>query len=400
MLQRQAHPQTTKPDIVLITLLFAIWPLAGFITALLLFSSKSLKITYTILFFCVIGYYIRYENTTGDASRYAEQFRFICNSTFQNAIIRPEGKNDLFSVLSMYLIGKVSSTPSTLFVFWGALYGWIVSLCLFFVVDKLNNPRQFLPLFFLMYMQNPHCNINGIRFWFATWVYIYILLNLINKDSWKKEILMLVTYFIHNAMAIPVCIYYLYKFSKLNIRILQIILLISFIVSFFIDFSDILSNISLINTNESYYEYVDADNVQNWIEFKARRSSLNIFLTSLPFYIVLPILYYWGRILSNISDKQNEKYIFTINIYSVCMVFFSSLCFFRNVPGLGRFSVITYILFFITAMLLMDLRLLKRLKAWQWLFMILFIGLTCLNIIEMKNIMKIEYVLPFNYFMY
>lgn len=348
------------------------------------------------MFFCVIGYWIQYVDVTGDAVLYANRFMMVQKLPFTELYkLRAEGMTDVFALYSMYFVGLFFSTPKALFVFWGALYGWIVSLSIYYIISKVGKSQRYLLFILILFLMNPHSNINGMRFWFATWVYFYSVLHLLNKENIKWWIIMLSTVFIHNTFLIPIVFFMCLKYLNLSRRLLINLLVVSFILGHVFPITDYLRNIPFLSSNDHYSMYVDADYIKEWQISKGKRSSANQFLTSLPYYFIFVMLMIWGggemRGIS-FQKKASERFIF--NTYSLCILFFSAHCFFKQLPSLGRFAIIMYMLLMILTMLMMKSGYIKNSKTIRAVYCIVFSGLIYLALINMGNVLDSSYLLP------
>lgn len=382
--------------IILLLLLFVFWPLGGFLAALKVQSSKRVQCLFTVFYFGYIGYNIRYVDTLCDASVYAERFELLQGlSIMQVLFTNASGMFDVFSSITMYLVGILTTDPSFLFAFWGMLYGFVVYQTMWFITHKLSTSSKYFLLLFIFYMINPHSNINGMRFWFATWVWLYSFIRIIESGSYRWLLLMLLTIFIHNSMIIPVfvyIVYIVYKYFNFNHSTLMSIILLSFLIGNIIPIADILSEIPFIAGNEHYSMYVDSDNVADFRDNNASKSFVYTFVTNLPFYIGCPVLLYLGILLNKYTGDINMRNIHIL--YSLCALFYIFDCFFRNVPSFGRFSCILYMLFIYLLILLIEANILRNVKLISLGCLSIFLGKIYITYLTMNQVLKIAYIYP------
>lgn len=119
---------------------------------------------------------------------------------------------DIFQPLLTYFISVFTDSQKVLFGVFALIFGYFYSRSIWIVIIKINSTVTFLlfvlvlSLFFIV----PFWSINGVRFWTATMVYFYFLIDyLLNK---KIRWFVVLVPLIHFSFLLPVGLSLLYYF--------------------------------------------------------------------------------------------------------------------------------------------------------------------------------------------
>lgn len=334
--------------------LFILWPFGSFLCALQNIKLKSSA--FIIILFCMVfGYGFSFTNSSADSYRIAFVFSVFNFSSFSEIIglYKAGGSVDIYRFL-MYGITKLfTNNPKILYALCGLVFGVFMYLSLvMFSKEKDNKNEHYITILFILFFSlNPLTNLNGFRFWTATWVFFYAGMNfcIYNKKSWIIGVL--ITPFIHFSflfiVPLALAFFFLKKFIYSQQTIASWVLLLfvaTFVLSWFLKINSInlgfltendLLNYS-INNKVSIY---NSDRLTDMIQ--ERETSFfhavsRIFANILKIYIFLFILKV-RKIIINNPDERSFK------LLAFVMVFASFGYVASIIPSGGRFQIIAYL---------------------------------------------------------
>lgn len=185
---------------------------------------------------------------------------------------------------------------------------------------------------------NPIYNINGVRFWTASWVGVYVALNLFVEKDYKKIPLLVLMPLIHGSSVVWVAIISV-AFLLMRFQSLVIVLYIA---------SSFVSAVSYLNVLNDY-SYLLPQFMQNQIwsyteseialERLAGHSAYGAayadFLIALPgyFHILLSYLLIFNR--KKINEDKDEGRLLTTMLALAAITNFLS-----GIPSMGRFKAL------------------------------------------------------------
>lgn len=178
----KVNRNTYNEDIVIHFFLFISWPFISFIFALKNFNQPKAKY-FIILFFGLFGYtFFINSNSGADSIRYAQTFIDFSNSsylelhTILSSFNYDSGSSfDIVIPLLSFSLSKITNNWHILFAVYAILYGYFnikcISLMYNLYLTKANYNSLLYFLFFLLIA--PIYEINGIRYYLATWIFFY-----------------------------------------------------------------------------------------------------------------------------------------------------------------------------------------------------------------------------------
>ena len=178
----KVNRNTYNEDIVIHFFLFISWPFISFIFALKNFNQPKAKY-FIILFFGLFGYtFFINSNSAADSIRYAQTFIDFSNSsylelhTILSSFNYDNGSSfDIVIPLLSFSLSKITNNWHILFAVYAILYGYFnikcISLMYNLYLTKANYNSLLYFLFFLLIA--PIYEINGIRYYLATWIFFY-----------------------------------------------------------------------------------------------------------------------------------------------------------------------------------------------------------------------------------
>ena len=334
----------TKRDsvnIATIIIFFLAWP---FVTTLVsIFNSVSVatKRFVTVAFSAIIGYNIYCFDVSGDSAHYVEHFIDYLNFGLNLKETFAAGRVDVFTSLSYWLVGLFTNNPHILFAFWGALYG-LVMFESFRLISKRKNTLLLSFVFLsLLYFVNGHGNLGTIRFCLALWYFFYFFIRYLGDFELQWLFCMFLAPLIHTTFILPCVITLIYRYSFLHINMLICLMIISFVLGHVLPIGEYLGGLDYLADNENYSKYVSDNYINSWGDTESRMSFMHRFLMKLPEYSCLAILLI---VQYNIKKcKDTNPNVFNLYKFVVIMYSFSSL--FVGVPNMGRFQLLSYMVF-------------------------------------------------------
>lgn len=334
--------------------LFIFWPFGSFLCALQNIKLKSSAIV-IILFSMVFGYGFSFTDSSADSYRLAYVFSVFDFSSFDSIIelYKAGDSTDVYRLL-VYGVTKIfSNNPKVLYSLCGLVFGIFMYLSLRLFVNEKGekNDLYIILLTVFFFSLNPLSNLNGFRFWTATWVFFYSVINFSFYNNKKWIIGIIVTPLIHFSFLfiMPVIIAFTFfkglLYTKRNItKGLLVLFVFAFMVSWVLDTNvislgflaeqDVLSD-SVSNKVELY----NSDRVTEQINERGKtlfHTVNRIFSYFLKIYIFLFILKI-RKIIKNNPDEQSLKLL-------AFVIVFTSFGYIATViPSGGRFQTIAYL---------------------------------------------------------
>ena len=297
------------------------------------------------LWFLVFGIGFCAMNEAADSFRYVEEFmmesqyswgRYLLEvkewATFESNI------KDIYTLTVNVLVGKFTSNYHWTYLIYAAVFGffYIKSLKIFLKHQMVKKEIVFYALLFMFCYSNPIFNINGVRFWTAAWIGVYVALNLFVERKYRMIPLLILMPLVHGSSVIWVVIMLaaiiLSRFQKVTIGLY---LASSFVSA--VSYLNILNDYSYMlpqfmqNQIWSYTESEMAlERLAGISEYGAAYAD---FLIALPgyFQILLCIL----LILNRKEIYQNKK----AGILMTVMLALAAITnFLSGIPSMGRFQ--------------------------------------------------------------
>lgn len=237
-----------------------------------------------------------------------------------------------------FLVGRFSDNYHWTYLIYAAVFGffYIKSLKIFLRHNKVSNNIVFYVLLFMFCYSNPIYNINGVRFWTAAWIGVYVALNFFVEKDYKKIVLLLLMPLIHGASVVWVVIMAI----ALLLSRFQSVTIVLFIASSFVSavsYLNVLNDYSFLlpqfmqNQIWSYTESEMAlERMSGVSEYGAAYAD---FLIALPgyFHILLSFLLIINR--RKINRNPHAGHLLTIMLALAAITNFLS-----GIPSMGRFQ--------------------------------------------------------------
>lgn len=322
-------------------LLFLISPLLGLIAALKNINTRSSFVVF-FLFALTFGFSLetsigKDDVHRGDAAAYRARFeiqKYYTQNDLSNVFdeyqsFENEKERELYIPIMSYITAKVSDNYHVFFMLLACVFSLFMLKSLKFLVAEEAFTQSFacLLLLFLFIRSNGIFNINGARFWTASWIAIYSLFQVLRNDNKRYLVLLAVTPMIHASYWFLLAIVGIYYIAGKFKHFWKLAFFVSFILAIFamqliIDLSNYLPPTLQFLVNR----YTDDD-----IEIKTNLYQLirRFFNTAYSIYIVY-IMYLFMK-----HDDCIEKNSKTRNIYRFMLVMMSIVNFVMLIPSLG-----------------------------------------------------------------
>lgn len=322
--------------------LFCVWPSAALLLAIANYKSKMAS--NILWFFCAFfGFTFVISSEGIDAAVYRDKFLAACddpNIEFVSYVLN-EGATDFFVNFLNFTISKFTHEYRVLFLVYGLMFGYFYSRNISMLIEQSRlkvNRYSWLPLVLFIFLV-PFWNINGIRFYLATHIFLHAVLGYVFYRKKRYLLLLLLVPYVHFSFWICNAIFALHLvLGKKSFFYIAFIL-----VSFFIyqpDIGTILQYLPELGgaaqekvKGYTFHEYVDnlAEVKQNASWFLFLRNDLMQY--SLLFYAVYLYLFDYKRV-----KKSTFEPLLLIGILFVAIGQFMSA-----LPLVERFLTIGYL---------------------------------------------------------
>ena len=297
------------------------------------------------LWFLVFGIGFCAMNEAADSFRYVEEFMMESQYTWGRYLLEVKewatfesNIKDIYTLTVNVLVGKFTSNYHWTYLIYAAVFGffYIKSLKIFLKHQMVKKEIVFYALLFMFCYSNPIFNINGVRFWTAAWIGVYVALNLFVERKYRMIPLLILMPLVHGSTVIWVVIMLaaiiLSRFQKVTIGLY---LASSFVSA--VSYLNILNDYSYMlpqfmqNQIWSYTESEMAlERLAGISEYGAAYAD---FLIALPgyFQILLCILLILNR--KEIYRNKKAGILMTVMLALAAITNFLS-----GIPSMGRFQ--------------------------------------------------------------
>ncbi|MFW5982915.1 MAG: EpsG family protein [bacterium] len=326
--------------------LFFIHPFAAFVIALNNLKSKY-SFTVILLFNILFGYTFIAQNPNIDSYRYIEKFNEYKYSTTNDFLFELEDYftfdsriKDIYEITSYFIVSRFTHNYHFLMALWAFVFSIFFLKALRFFVDRPEFKKSIYAslLAFLFIYSNSIFNINGIRFWTASWVGVYTIFEVIINKKYKFIFLSLFAPLIHVSFIILPVVLLLYSLVFKNEKF--------FIILFFISFFVGEVSLELVQNFQSYlprslqtiiWAYTEGNTVQERLEYYENAPLYAQILRALPRYFIQTLM------LIFILKRKHFKAIPEANfIFLFLLVWLSFTNFTLAIPSFGkRFIVLS-----------------------------------------------------------
>ncbi len=327
-------------------LLLIFWPFGAFLVALTDIKSKSSQIIFFI--FCLLfGLSFIPKNLSADSYEYYLEFIKNINISFnelrniyEDYFSFHENQKDIYSMTLVFAISRISHNYHLLFFFYALIFSYFYIKSFQYLIYEKNFRQSLVCVLiaFIFTFSNPIFNINGVRFWTASWIAVYGLFKIIIDGNYKYLILILLVPLIHiSFFSLYIVLFLMIVFKKFE-KLWIIVFFISFFSGMFLQ-EWILNHMYILpkvfqNTINSYASDMA---IKERTQISEKLASYALILNKLPYYylnLLVCILIVYRRKL-NFPIKQ--KKLFTSILILFCFVNFT-----YAIPSMGvRYIALT-----------------------------------------------------------
>jgi hypothetical protein len=243
------------------------------------------------------------------------------------------------------LIGSYTDDYRILFCVYGLIMGYFLTRNIWFVLDRLNGkiPILSIPFLLVIIFGIGIWQINGFRFWTASHIFIFGLIQLYYFKRTKLGYgILLFAIITHITFLIPLLIVFISKLLPHNSKFLFIVIILSFIFGN-IPISSVLNILpdSIFPAGQKYIKaYLLSDVAQNYIDIQGSKRwflKLNDILAKFSFSLLCLLYLVLGTRLKKLSSQLSDLMIFAI----LNLALFNFLALF---PSMGRFFKLSQII--------------------------------------------------------
>lgn len=346
-------------------LLFFIHPFAAFLLALSNLKSKSTFIIF-MLFNILFGYTFIAEEKTADSYSYVQEFNATSKNTtndyindFQDYLTFNSNIKDIYVLTCNYLVSRFTQNYHILLALYAIVFSYYFLKSFHFLVDRKEFDKSYIAysLAFLFIYSNSIYNINGVRFWTAAWLAVYIIFEVVINKNYKFILLSFLTPLIHISYLSFVGVLIIYFLSKKFDKIWVFF----FIISFFIGnlSIELVQNYSYLfpkTGQDMAWAYADDYNIKTRMHFIEILPLYAKIFNKLPYLFINVIIF-----IFIINPKKIMLNVEAYSAYVFLLLWMSFVNFTISIPSFGgRFLYLAIpIIMYICLILYTQIKLLR-----------------------------------------
>ena len=248
---------------------------------------------------------------------------------------------DIYAVTIQFLVSRFTDNYHWAFLCFSAVFGffYVSSLKLFLRYEAVGNLMVYYSLLFLFCYSNPIFNINGMRFWTAAWIGVFVSLSIVLEKNYKMLLLLFLTPFMHGTFIIWGVLFLLALLTQKYQRIWIVLFIVSSFVSA-VSYLNILHDYSYLLPHymqNLVYSYTEADRavaiMSGQTSYKAAYANI---LNSLPGYFCLLMSYLVILNLKALKTDAKINRLMRLYIPLAAMTNFLS-----GIPSMVRYEKMT-----------------------------------------------------------
>ena len=219
-------------------ILFLVLPFAGFLESFVKPWSSSSR-TIIFLWFVAFGMCFTPTNKDADSWRYAEEFKVesrASSAQFQQQIsdyfnnYQTTSTKDIYIVAMTFLVSRFTGNPHVFFMMLALVFAFFYVKSMKFITPIFTEKyeKYVVPLLFLLFcLSNPMFNINGVRFWTAAWISVFVLFQVLVNRNYLYLLLAPATILVHASFVIFVALLGIYFLVGYLDKVWRVIFIIS-----------------------------------------------------------------------------------------------------------------------------------------------------------------------------
>lgn len=381
---------------------FLIWPFGAFLHSLSTPQLRSSRIIF-YLWFVVFGLCFLPVNEEADSYQYAQEFAFSNNMstyTYQKEVSRFFNNSydteikDIYVLTAIYLVGKVSDNVHLFFMAFAMVFAFFYVKSMKYALyseGKVRNDLIFFILFGWFCISNPIFNINGVRFWTAAWMGVYIMLRyLINKD-YKVLFLLPILYLVHASFILYIAVFLVFLLLGKYHKAWDVIFVISLFFSG-LSFLPVISDYVMDYLPQNLQFLVQYYTSEDYLSYKAEKmATLSAYA---QFFMDLPkIAINMVAAICLLNRKSIEKNVSSSRVLEFSIVLLSLSNILSVIPSVGRY--LNIVIPFLVYILLSNFHLSKQYKWAVYIIMVMYTYPIYLWILNMRIVTSLTtYIMP------
>lgn len=303
-----------------------------------------------------------------DSYRYALDFSNMSQYDNEDIILTRllQGKIDLYDYIIPYIVIHFTKSPRILFGVYAVIFGYFVLKFYHLINDDWKKKKNIYVwiIIIVIFMLNPYMNINGVRYWTASWCFFtsFIAYFLYHNKIWLTGLLL--TPIIHISFLIPLFFVLLTVISKqtFNYNQLYYITIITFIIGILLPLDKIISILPAeFGIFDHFEAYIDEGYISENTNLSNKRNIIFILICKLPYLFVFNFLYTVRKLKLKLDNEDLVLFYFVYLLLSFLFIF-------ERIPSVARMYYISYML-----LIYLTFRIYKRFHLLSIKKMILFI---------------------------
>ena len=316
-----------------------IWPFGAFLSALTDIRSKSSRVV-IFIFWLLFGLSFIPKNQEADSYGYYQEFIQNNDITFSDLKNSYEEyfsfdgeQKEIYTITMVFIVTRLTDNYHILFFAYALIFAFFYMRSFGFLLNDENFKQSFVCLLiaFLFTFSNPIFNINGVRFWTASWISVYGLFKIIVDRDYRYLLIFGITPLIHlsflSFFIVLIAAVLLVRYEKLWMVVFAISFLSGTILQeLLLNYFDIFPKV-IQNTINSYAS--DMSLMERTQKFE-NMPSYAVILFKLPYYYlnVLVCIIILSRNKINLSIKDK-------NLFTLILILFSFANFTYAIPSFG-----------------------------------------------------------------
>ena len=299
------------------------------------------------LWFLIFGIGFCAISEAADSFRYVEKFMIEHNYTWSQYMMEiyeyltfESNIKDIYTLTVNFFVGWFTDNYHWTYFIYAAVFGffYIKSLKIFLRYSNVSSNVVFYMLLFMFCYSNPIYNINGVRFWTAAWIGVYVVLSVFVEKDYKKLLLLMLLPLIHGASVIWAAIMAI----ALLLSRFQTITISLFIASSFVSavsYIDILDDYSYLLPQfmqHQLWSYTESEMALKRLSGVSEYGEVYAdFLMALPGYFQILLSYLLILNRKKINRDKRAGHILAIMLALAAITNFLS-----GIPSMGRFRAL------------------------------------------------------------
>ncbi len=374
-------------------LFFIIWPFGAFLHSFRKPQLHSSRVIF-YLWFVIFGLCFLPIYEEADSYEYAQEFEMSKNMSsysYQREIKGFFSNNydtslkDVYVLTAIYLVGRVTDNVHVLFMLFAMVFGFFYVKSMKYALYSEGQARSDL-IFFILFgwfcISNPIFNINGVRFWTAAWMSVYIISRYLISKDYKVLLLLPLLYLVHASFILFIAVFLIYLLLGKYHKVWNVIFVISLFfsgISFLPIISDYVMNY-LPQNLQFMFQYYSSE---EYMAYKAERlATLSIYAQIFRDLPKIMINLVAAFCIIKRQDIEKREYTSRCLEFSIVLLSFANI--FSIIPSVGRF--LNLVVPFLAYILISNTQVLNRYKWVAYLIPVMYVYPVYLWLLNMRSV--------------